>query len=264
MITKMKELNKQLIIPMEKEIISLKDVAIGYGKKIIVENINLSVYDNDYVGIVGPNGAGKTTLLRTLLGNLKPLRGTITKDSLRFGYVPQRDTVQPLLPYTVQDVVMMGRYSLMGIFNKPSKKDYEIVNASLEQVGINELKNSGYNDLSGGQRQRTLIARALAVEPNILILDEPTNGMDTPSHHSLLNLISSLHEDKKLTILLVSHLLSDVANGVKRLVLIEKNFFQSGLIEEILSAENLKKTYSSDFHVNKIDSEYIITSVHRV
>ena len=249
---------------MEKEIIKLKDVTIGYGKKVIAQNINLSIYDNDFIGIVGPNGAGKTTLLRTLLGNLKPLSGTITEDSHRFGYVPQRDTVQPLLPYTVQEVVMMGRYSLMGIFNNPSKKDYEIVETSLEKVGIKYLSNSNYNDLSGGQRQRTLIARALAVEPDILILDEPTNGMDTPSHHSLLNLITDLHEDKKLTIILVSHLLSDVANGVKRLVLIEKNFFQSGPIEEVLSEENLKKTYSSDFHVNKINDEYIITSKHRI
>jgi ABC-type Mn2+/Zn2+ transport system ATPase subunit len=245
---------------MEKEIINLSNVSIGYGKKVIVEGINLSIYENDFLGIVGPNGAGKTTLLKTLLGNLKPLHGTIKKDSPRFGYVPQRDTVQPLLPYTVQDVVMMGRYSLMGTFSKPSGKDYEIADASLEKVGIKHLKDFNYNSLSGGQRQRTLIARALAVEPLILILDEPTNGMDTPSHHALLNLISNLHEDKKLTIILVSHLLSDVANGVKKLALIERNFFQSGPIEEVLSEENLKKTYSTDFHVNKINDEYLITS----
>lgn len=246
---------------MNNEIINLSNVTIGYGKTAIVEGINLSIYENDFLGIVGPNGAGKTTLLKTLLGNLKPLSGAVAKkDTLRFGYVPQRDTVQPLLPYTVQDVVIMGRYSLMSTFGKPSDKDYEIVDASLEKVGILELKDFNYNSLSGGQRQRTLIARALAVEPNIMILDEPTNGMDTPSHHALLNLISLLHKDKNLTILLVSHLLSDVANGVKRLVLIEKNYFQAGPIEEVLSEENLRKTYSSDFHVNQINGEYIITS----
>ena len=248
---------------MENAIIKFNDVTIGYGRKKIIENINVSIYENDFIGIVGPNGAGKTTFLRTLLGNLKPLSGTIEKNSHRFGYVPQRDTVQPLLPYTVEDVVMMGRYSLMGTFGKPTKKDKEAVNSSLTHVGIYALKNLNYNSLSGGQRQRTLIARALAVEPGILILDEPTNGMDTPSHYSLLDLISRLHDENKLTILLVSHLLSDVANGVKRLVLMEKNFFQVGPIEEVLSEENLKKTYSSDFHVNKIEGEYIITSKHR-
>lgn len=248
---------------MEKEIIKFNDVTIGYGKKKIIENITVSIYENDFVGIVGPNGAGKTTFLRTLLGNLKPLSGSIVKNSPRFGYVPQRDTVQPLLPYTIEDVVMMGRYSLMGVFGKPTKKDRDAVDASLSHVGIHHLKSYNYNSLSGGQRQRTLIARALAVEPSILILDEPTNGMDTPSHYSLLDLISGLHDKNKLTILLVSHLLSDVANGVKRLILMEKAFFQAGPIEEVLSAENLQKTYSSDFHVNKIDGEYIITSKHR-
>ena len=247
---------------MEKEIIKFTNVAIGYGKKMIIQNINLSIFENDFIGVVGPNGAGKTTFLRTLLGNLKPLSGTIQKNSHRFGYVPQRDTVQPLLPYTVFDVVMMGRYSLMGIFSKPTNKDQDAVDASLEHVGIQHLKNYNYNSLSGGQRQRTLIARALAVEPSILILDEPTNGMDTPSHYSLLDLISKLHDQDRLTILLVSHLLSDVANGVKRLILMDKDFFQYGSIDEVLSEENLRKTYSSEFHVNRINDEYVITSKH--
>jgi ABC-type Mn2+/Zn2+ transport system ATPase subunit len=247
---------------MEKEIIKFTDVTIGYGKKKIIENITISIFENDFIGIVGPNGAGKTTFLKTLLRTLKPLTGTIQQNSYRFGYVPQRDIVQPLLPYTVYDVVMMGRYSLMGVFGKPDKNDWEAVNASLEQVGIQYLKNYNYNSLSGGQRQRTLIARALAVEPKILILDEPTNGMDTPSHYALLDLISKLHDEDKLTILLVSHLLSDVANGVKKLILMDINFLQFGLIEDVLSEENLRKTYSSDFHVNFINGEYIITSKH--
>ena len=248
---------------MENEILRFTDVTIGYGKKKIIENINVSITENDFIGIVGPNGAGKTTFLKTLLGNLKPLSGTIRKNSHRFGYVPQRDTVQPLLPYTVYDVVMMGRYSLMGVFGKISRKDKDMVDSSLEHVGIQHLKNYNYNSLSGGQRQRTLIARALAVEPGILILDEPTNGMDTPSHYSLLDLISRLHDDDKLTILLVSHLLSDVANGVKKLILMDKEFFQFGPIDEVLSEENLQKTYSSEFRVNQINGEYVITSKHR-
>lgn len=248
---------------MNNEIIKFSDVSIGYGKKIILENLNFTIKENDFFGIVGPNGSGKTTLLKTLLGNLKPLKGNIEKSPLRFGYVPQRDVVQPLLPYTVFDVVMMGRYSLLGLFRNPSKDDKGIVEDSLEKVGIHYLKDYNYNSLSGGQRQRTLIARALAVEPKVLILDEPTNGMDTPSHYSLLDLIARLHDVNKLTILLVSHLLSDVANVVKKLILLEKDNFQVGEIDRVLSEENLKRTYSSEFLVTKINDEYIITSKHR-
>lgn len=248
---------------MEKEIIKFSEVSIGYGKNPIVPNISLSINQNDFIGLVGPNGAGKTTFLKTLLGSIKPLSGSITKDDLRFGYVPQRDVVQPLLPYTVFDVVMMGRYSLMPTFASPKKTDTEKVLTSLESVGISDLKKLQYNSLSGGQRQRTLIARALAVEPNVLILDEPTNGMDTPSHYGLLELISELHEKQNLTVILVSHLLTDVANYVKKIILIEKNFFQFGSIEDILSEENLLKAYSSHFSVKKLNDEFIITLKHR-
>jgi ABC-type Mn2+/Zn2+ transport system ATPase subunit len=248
---------------MNKEIIKLEMLSIGYGKNPIINNINLTVCENDFTGIVGPNGAGKTTLLKTLLGSLKPISGNITKSNLLFGYVPQRDIVNPILPYSVYDVVMMGRYSLLGTFKKPGKADKHIVDEALESVAISNLSKLNYNSLSGGQRQRTLIARALAIQPNILILDEPTNGMDTPAHYSLLNLISGLHSNKKLTIFLVSHLLSDVANIVKKLVLLDRNYFQAGNIEDVLSAENLKKTYSSDFLVNIINDEYIITPKHR-
>ena len=247
---------------MNKEIIKFTNTSIGYGKKSIVDGINLSIMENDFVGIVGPNGAGKTTLLKTLLGNLKPVSGSVYRDNLRFGYVPQRDTVQPLLPYTVFEVVMMGRYSLSGTFKKLSQTDKKIVEESLAYIGISELRDMNYNSLSGGQRQRTLIARALAVEPTVLILDEPTNGMDTPSHYSLLELISKLHDEKKLTIFLVSHLLTDVANIVKKIVLLDKDYFQFGNIEDVLSEENLKKTYSSDFLITKVDEEYIITYKH--
>jgi len=241
-------------------LIKFDNVSIGYGNRIIYSNINVDIAQNDFIGLVGPNGSGKTTLLKTLLGNIKPISGVIEKKDITFGYVPQRDTVQPLLPYTVYDVVMMGRYSLIGLLKKPSKDDNERVEECLEKVGIAQLMNYNYNSLSGGQRQRTLIARALAVSPDVLILDEPTNGIDTPSHYSLLNLISELHSKRNLTVLLVSHLLSDVANLVEKLMLFESGRFQSGTIEEMLSEKNLAQTYSANIEVKKINGEYHITS----
>jgi ABC-type Mn2+/Zn2+ transport system ATPase subunit len=247
---------------MNKEIIKFTNTSIGYGKNVIVSDINISINENDFIGIVGPNGAGKTTFLKTLLGNIKPISGTVFKDDLRFGYVPQRDNVQPLLPYTVSEVVMMGRYALSGPFKRMTEKDKEIVAESLTYIGMIDQKDENYNSLSGGQRQRTLIARALAVKPNVLILDEPTNGMDTPSHYSLLDLIERLHAEKNLTIFLVSHLLTDVANIVKKIMLLDRNNFQFGNIEDVLSEENLKRTYSSDFHVKQVNGEYIITPKH--
>ena len=248
---------------MAEEIISLSNISIGYGKKVIAQDINFSVCQNDFIGLVGPNGAGKTTLLKTILGNIKPLSGSIIKKDLKVGYVPQRDTLQPLLPYSVYDVVMMARYAELGYFKNPGKIDKEIVEESLKQVDISDLKDMHYKSLSGGQKQRALIARALASKPGILILDEPTNGMDTPSHYALLNLISNLHQEKNLAIIMVSHLLTDVANYVKKLILIDNGFFQFGDIDELLSEDNLKSAYSSEFTVKKIDGEYLINSKHR-
>jgi ABC-type Mn2+/Zn2+ transport system ATPase subunit len=246
-----------------KPLIEFRNATLGYGSKVVLRDITFAIDEGDYFGLVGPNGAGKTTLLRAILGTLKPLSGEVSVGrndgkQVRFGYVPQRDTVDYVMPYTVEEVVAMGRYRQIGLFRLPGKRDKEIVQGSLQHVGIGDLQHLAFKDLSGGQKQRTLIARALASEPDVLILDEPTNGMDLSSRMSILNLIHYLHEHDTLTVLMVSHLLDDVANYVKRIALVERTSFQVGDVDEILTAENLSALYEMPVTVTNVQGGKVI------
>ena len=138
-------------------LIEFQHATLGYGRKVVLQDVNFAIAAGDYFGMVGPNGAGKTTLLRAILGTLKPLSGKVNvAPPLRFGYVPQRDTIDYIMPYTVQEVVMMGRYRQIGIFHQPQKSDREIVMESLQHVDIAALHDRPLKDLSGGQKQRVL------------------------------------------------------------------------------------------------------------
>jgi ABC-type Mn2+/Zn2+ transport system ATPase subunit len=229
-------------------LVRFENVTLGYRRKVIARNISFSIDEGEFVGIVGPNGSGKTTIVRAILGILKSGSGTISisgrsSDKLRIGYVPQRDSIDPIMPFTVMDVVMMGRYGRLGLIRIPTKHDRAAAIEALEHVDLLDHASSSYRDLSGGQKQRALIARALAVAPDMLILDEPTNGMDLASRTSIMELIKHFHAEHGMTILMVSHLLSDVANYVKKIMLVESQFFQVGGVEEILSEANLSRVY---------------------
>ncbi len=248
---------------MPTPLIEFEDAILGYGRKIILDRISFAIYAGDYFGLVGPNGAGKTTLLRAILGTLKPIAGqvriqTADSKSVRIGYVPQRDTIDLVLPYTVYEVVMMARYRHLGLLRWPRQEDEEIVLRSLRHVHMNDRQHLAFRDLSGGQKQRVLIARALATNPDVLILDEPTNGMDLPSRFAILELIHTLHRDDHLTVILVSHLLDDVANHVERLALVERNFFQVGEIDEILTEKSLSSLYHLPVRVRQLNGDKII------
>jgi ABC-type Mn2+/Zn2+ transport system ATPase subunit len=244
-------------------LIDFRHATLGYGRKVVLRDINFSIFPQEYFGLVGPNGAGKTTILRTILGGIKPLDGEVAiahppGRTLRLGYVPQRDTIDMVLPYTVEEVVLMGRYRSMGLIGRPKRSDHDFVLQSLAHVAMDALRRRSYKDLSGGQKQRVLIARALASEPDVLILDEPTNGMDLSSRMAILDLVRSLHEQGKLTILMVSHLLDDVANYVKRIALVEPGQFQVGDIDEVLTGKNLSALYQMPVHVHTIGKEKVV------
>jgi ABC-type Mn2+/Zn2+ transport system ATPase subunit len=244
-------------------IITFKKARLGYGRKVVLNDISFTIEAGDYFGIVGPNGAGKTTMLRAILGSLKPLGGTVETESpsggpLRIGYVPQRDTIDDVLPYTVDEVVVMGRFRRLGLLHHPSDDDRDAVSRSLAHVKVENLHAHAFKDLSGGQKQRVLIARALASEPEALILDEPTNGMDLPSRLAILDLIEDLHEEGGLTVIMVSHLLEDVANYVRHLAIVEREFFQVGSVEDVLTGPNLSRLYNMPVTVERVHDRTII------
>lgn len=178
-----------------KNIIEVNDVSFSYGDENVLKNIDFQVHKGDYLGIVGPNGAGKTTLIKIMLGLLKPDSGSVKIFTDRIGYVPQKATnFDENFPATAKEVVAMGNF-----------KNKKAVENAIEKVGMSDFKNKLIGELSGGQQQRIFIARALAAEPEVVFLDEPTTGIDQESQEEFYNLLKKLNEQMGLTLVLVSH-----------------------------------------------------------
>ncbi|HET6765182.1 MAG TPA: metal ABC transporter ATP-binding protein [Longimicrobiaceae bacterium] len=243
------------------DLVRFGGVRLGYGRRTILSGLDFAVPEGDFLGLVGPNGAGKTTVLRGILGSLRPLEGTIERSAgLRFGYVPQRDQVDYSFPLRVLDVVMMGRYDRIGLGRRPGADDRRRAMAALEHVGIADLAERQLGDLSGGQKQRTLIARALVGEPNLLILDEPTNGMDLVSTTQILGLVRELHERDGLTVIMVSHALNEVANYVERIALVVGGGFRIGTVDEIMTEGVLSEMYGIPVDVDSFNGHRIVVA----
>ena len=242
-------------------LITFDHATLGYGRRVVLSDISFDIPAGDFLGLVGPNGAGKTTILRAILGTLVPQEGTVTKAAgLRFGYVPQRDSVDYGFPLKVLDVVMMGRYDRIGLFRRPSKEDRRLACAALDHVGMGHLADQQLSALSGGQKQRALIARALVGDPNVLVLDEPTSGMDLVSTTQILGLVRELHERDKLTVLMVSHALNEVANYVDRIALVVERGFRIGTVAEIMTEETLTLMYGIPVDVDEMHGHRIVVA----
>jgi ABC-type Mn2+/Zn2+ transport system ATPase subunit len=202
-------------------LIELCGVELGYGSRAVVRGVDLAVHSGTLLGLVGPNGAGKTTILRALLGLLRPRSGTVRRASgLRLGYVPQRQVIDPIFPLTVRDIVTMGRYREVGALRRLRPEDHEAVDRAIRQVGVTRLAERAYRELSGGQKQRVVLARALAAEPDVLVLDEPTNDMDVRGESEVMALLHRLRRERGTAVLMVSHLLNVVANHVDELAIV--------------------------------------------
>jgi len=249
---------------MNNRLVEFKKVVLGYGKKIVLKDVNLTVTRGDFLGIAGPNGSGKTTILRALLKTIKPKSGTLTfredirKGKMAIGYVPQREFLDELYPLTVMEVVMMGRYAGIGLLKKPKKEDYSTVHYALACVNMEGNVYTAFRDLSAGQKQRVLIARALAGKPVMLILDEPTDGLDIKGEHEIMELIRDLHMNQHLTVLMVSHHLNVMANYVDRLAIIDQETMYVGKLHCILTEDNLEKIYAMKVKILEVDGQRAI------
>lgn len=243
--------------------LTLDSVTLGYRGKATLSNISLTIRRGDFLGLVGPNGAGKTTLLRCILGGLTPQSGAVrwtNNERARIGYLPQRDSLDPVWPLTALDVVTMGRCALRGPLRRFSRGDRDAALEALANTGIASLAHSELTELSGGQIQRVLLARALAAEPTLLVLDEPTTGMDLGGSTAILDLIRNLHVQKNLTTLFVSHDLHAVASIASRVALLHEGAIEEGDADSILSKGVLERVYGLDIEVAAIRGKKVIVA----
>ncbi|WKD58931.1 anchored repeat-type ABC transporter ATP-binding subunit [Corynebacterium caspium] len=214
-------------------VLELKDAAINLSGRSVVENTNLALKAGEFVGLLGPNGAGKTTMLRGILGLIPLSKGTCQLSSTP-GYVPQRHDVAWDFPMSVREAVLSGRTGIIGWFRRPRIKDWEAVDKAISMVGLTELAERNIYELSGGQRQRVLIARALATDPELLLLDEPFTGLDAPNTESLLELFQGFAAAGR-SVLMSTHNLAEAAHSCQRLVLFRGTVIADGPAAEIRS-----------------------------
>ncbi|MDD2857497.1 MAG: metal ABC transporter ATP-binding protein [Candidatus Nanopelagicales bacterium] len=230
------------------ELISLDGVVAGYTHHPVLTDVTFHVHEDQFTGIVGPSGAGKTTLLRLLLGTLAPMAGTITKDpALRMAYVPQLETVSWNFPVTVRECVLMSRRARNQL-PWASRAEKASVGDVLERLGIGDLADRHIRELSGGQQQRMFLARALLRQPQIMLLDEPTSGVDVSTRHDVLHLLADLHEEG-VAIVLTTHDLNGMAAHLPHLVCVNERIVASGSPADVMTPDVLEQTFGARMEV---------------
>jgi len=259
---------------MGTPIIRFSHATFGFPGVIALKDITLGIAEGEFVGIIGPNGSGKTTLCKAVLGLMRPLEGSLKifdcsceklrcHHRARIGYLPQKGRLDQNFPITVLETVMMGRYGALGLFRRPAKQDREIALQALANVGMQDHRDTALGHLSSGQQQRVLIARALAQQPQVLLLDEPTTGIDITTQHSVLDLVRRLHRDLGLTVLLVTHDINMIRQQVDRLVLLKTRLFAAGAPEAVLKLDILQQVYGKDLVITEKDLIIVEDYHHR-
>jgi ABC-type Mn2+/Zn2+ transport system ATPase subunit len=241
------------------KVIELRDLTVAYNRRPAIEDVTLSVPRRAMVGIVGPNGGGKSTLIKAVLGLVPKEGGEVeilgrrVDRRLRWlvGYVPQREDVNWNFPVSAFDVVMMGRVPSMKLLRRPTARDKELVWEALRTVGMEKFADTRIGEFSGGQQQRIFLARALAQEAEVLLLDEPVSGVDAPSQHEIFDLLRGLQEAGK-TVIVTTHDLSCVAERFDLALLLNRRLVAFGRPEEVFTSQLLNETYQSHLMLLKV------------
>src|SRR6185503_8028963 len=224
---------------LNKPILDVQNIAVRYNGRVALEEITFHLHAGERIAVVGPNGAGKCTLFQVVSGVLQPSAGEVKIFGSRPGghvciaYIPQRSQVDWSFPVSVADVVMMGRSAKLGLLNWPHKKDWEYVHHALETVELSNLASRQISQLSGGQQQRMFIARALAQEAELMLMDEPLTGLDTPAQEGLLDLLDTLR-DQRVTVMVATRDLEQASRHFDRILLLNHHIVAFGHPEDVL------------------------------
>jgi ABC-type Mn2+/Zn2+ transport system ATPase subunit len=230
--------------------VELDGVSFSYNGAAALVDVSLVVPRGSFTALIGPNGAGKSTLLRLLLGLLRPTRGEVRvfgerpgRPGASIGYVPQRIRLPSGFPLSAHEVALMGRYGRLGIGRRPGREDHAKADEALRRVGMEPLAARRFGELSGGQQQRVLIARALAGEPRLLLLDEPTAGLDPAAQARFYTLVCDLQKGAELTLFCASHDLAVVSAHADRVILLDRSVLAQGAPSDVLGSQATQRSY---------------------
>ncbi len=246
----------KIIAPdLRQPMLELKNISVSFNNNLALDNISFQLWKGERVAIVGPNGAGKSTLFNVIAMILRPTHGQINiypliakQKELSIAYIPQRNQVDWRFPVNVGEVVMMGRVGQLGLFRWAKGNDWNIVNESLELVGMAQLAKRQIGELSGGQQQRVFIARALAQEAELMLMDEPLTGLDVQSQEDIFTILEKLRQ-RHVTIMVATHDLNLAAERFDRLMLLKQRLIGFGLADEVFTPDLLRQAYNGQLHL---------------
>jgi manganese/iron transport system ATP-binding protein len=233
---------------LNKPILDVQRIGVRYNGRVALEDVTFHLHAGERIAVVGPNGAGKSTLFKVVAGVLPPSTGEVNifgsrpRSHVCIAYIPQRSQVDWNFPVSVADVVMMGRSAKLGLLNWPHKRDWEYVHRALEIVELSDLAQRQIGQLSGGQQQRMFIARALAQEAELMLMDEPLSGLDTPSQEGLLNLLDTLR-NQNVTVMVATHDLDQATRHFDRIMLLNHRIIAFDVPQNVMHTDHLLQAY---------------------